>query len=76
MKGINIEEISSMNIEELDNAIDYLMREKKNLEIFKREEALNKLRKAWDEAISLGVDICDDEGRSLSSFDNCFDYYY
>lgn len=76
MKGINIEDIDNMNSEEIDNAIDYFIQVKKDRIIVKREEALNKLRKAWNEAISLGVDICDDEGRSLKSFDDCFDYYY
>ena len=70
MKGINVEEINSMNEEELNNTIDYLFQVKRDREIIKREKAVNELRKAWDMAVSLGVAIYDKDGYPVTKFED------
>lgn len=75
MKGINIEEINSMNEEELNKTIDYLFQVKRDRETIKREKAVNELRKAWDMAISLGVAIYDNDGVQITRFED-LDYTF
>ena len=75
MKGINIEDINNMNEEEIDNAIIYFIQIKKDREIIKREEAINKLKKAWDMVVSLGVTIYDNDGNQITKFED-LDYTF
>lgn len=75
MKGINVEEINSMNEEELNKTIDYLFQVKRDRETIKREKAVNELRKAWDTAVSLGVTIYDNDGIQITSFED-LDYAF
>lgn len=73
MKGIAIEDINNMNEEEFDNAIDFLIQSKRDLETVKKEKAIDELRKAWDMAVSLGVAIYDKDGYPVTKFE---DLYY
>ena len=75
MKGINVEEINSMNEEELNKTIDYLFQVKRDRETIKREKAVNELRKAWDMAVSLGVAIYDNDGIQITRFED-LDYAF
>ena len=75
MKGVNIEEVNSMNEEELNNAIDYFIQAKRDLETIKRKKAVDELRKAWNMAISLGVAIYDNDGYQITKFED-LDYTF
>lgn len=75
MKGIAIEDIDNMNEEEFDNAIDFLIQSKRDLETVKREKAVDELRKAWNMAVSLGVAIYDNDGYQITKFED-LDYNF
>lgn len=75
MKGINIEEINSMNEEELNKTIDYLFQVKRDRETVKREKAVDELKKAWNMAVSLGVAIYDNDGYQITNFED-LDYNF
>lgn len=72
-------ELDNLNDEELDNLAIAISIAKKDRDYAHKEEAVEKLKEAWDDVIkawdavtALGITICDNEGFEIKRLDDDF----
>ncbi len=68
-------EAKNLNDEELNNLVKKIYDLKTDREKSKKDEAIQKLREAFETVTSLGIDIYDTEGCLVKSFEDLECYY-
>lgn len=63
-------EAEELNDEELDNLSEAIYNIKRDRDYARKEEAMEKLRNAWDTVTALGITIYDNEGNAIKRFDD------
>lgn len=68
-------EVKNLNDEELTNLVKKIYDIRIDREKSKKEEAIQKLREAFNTVTSLGIDVYDTEGCLVRSFEDLECYY-
>ena len=68
-------EAEMLNDEELDNLLKAIYDMKRDREDTRKEEAMKKLKEAWDAVTALGITIYDSDGYVIKNF-NDFEWSY
>lgn len=73
--GQILNEAEKLNDEELDNLYGAIYIIKRDRDYARKEEAMKKLKEAWDTVVALGVTVYDNEGNAIKRFDD-FEWSY